>query len=118
MCKHCFDKEHFGLTDLNTFFSLETNIQKKLASKSLKLLKKDTNVSMPHIEESLYQCNFCNETWVLSLQEYLKRSYFIKEKHLIKYKNDLLLKEKRHNISFFGTLIIIVILLISWVALT
>lgn len=117
MCKHCFDKEFFGFADLDAVFSLESHIQKKLASEHLTLLKKDTNTSTPIIEESRYLCHFCNDTWILSLQEHLKRSFFIKEKHLAEYSNDLLQREKRHNIIFFGVLIVIAVLLMSWVAM-
>lgn len=116
MCNNCFDEEHLGFTSIDSLYNLENRVQKKLIKKDFNLLDKKSVSSMDlsKAEESVYLCKSCNEVWIISIQENFNRSFLIKEKHLEKYRNHFLKKDKLHRNGCIAALILVILLLTYW----
>lgn len=116
MCKYCFDEELLGFTSIDRFFSLENRAQERLIKKHLKLIdeKSVSSIDFSKAEESQYLCKSCNEIWILSIQEDFKRSFLIKEKHLKKYRNHFLKKDRLHKNGCIAALILIISFFTYW----
>ena len=106
MCKDCFEKVYYSFPSQLEFKNFEDILNSKTHSNKIQILEEDYENSF--LDYQMYfQCNTCEEIFVLSIPENAWRGYFLTEQNALTYHDKLHSSDKKKK---YGCLVMIIIL--------
>ena len=106
MCGDCFDKQHYGFPSYTEYEEFEEILDLKTRSKKIQILEGEIENSFMDYR-MYFQCNTCEEIFVLSIPDNAQRGYFLTQEDALKYQDQLYSSD---NNKKWGCLVIILIL--------
>lgn len=107
MCKNCFEQEFYNFPTYTDFENFKDILDKKCRGQKFEILESENERTKGIIDFHMYfQCQSCNEKFILSFPENTWRGYFLTEKNAVSYHKNLRTvgqqqKKWLRNINYF-----------------
>ena len=105
MYRDCFDKQYYGFPSYSEYEEFEEILDLKTRSKKIQILEGEIENSFMDYR-MYFQCNTCEEIFVLSIPDNAQRGYFLTQEDALKYQP----LYSSDNNKKWGCLVIILIL--------